>query len=105
MTGQIGRSGDQDRPGTQILTASVTLASTAAVAEAEILDQLTNPNAHAWVTFSEALDLVGSDPEASDPDYGLDLGAIVDDSTGYADSFFGALDYGDTHDLSQTPSG
>ena len=82
----------------QILTASVTLAGTAAVAQAEILDQLTSPNAHAWVTFSEALDLAGSDPEASDPDYGIDLGAIVDDTTGYADSFFGALDYGDTHD-------
>ena len=30
--------------------------------------------------------------------YGIDLGAIVDDTTGYADSFFGSLDYGDTHD-------
>ena len=41
-------------------------------------------------------DLAGSDPEASDPDYGVDLGAIVGDTTGYAGSFFGALDYGDT---------
>ena len=82
----------------QILTASVTLAGTAAVAQAEILYQLTSPNGHAWVTFSEVLDLVGPDPEASELDYGVDLGAIVDDTTGYADSFFGALDYGDTHD-------
>ena len=82
----------------QILTASVTLAGTATMAETDLLGQLTSPDAHAWVTFSETLDLTGSDPEASDPDYGVDLGAIVGDTTGYADSFFGALDYGDTHD-------
>ena len=82
----------------QILTASVTLAGTAAAAQAEILGQLTSPDAHAWVTFSETLDLVGSDPEASDAEHGVDLGLIVGDATGYADSFFGALDYGDTHD-------
>ena len=82
----------------QVLTASVTLAGTATMAEADLLGQLTSPDAHAWVTFSETLDLAGSDPEASDPDYGVDLGAIVGDTTGYAGSFFGALDYGDTHD-------
>ena len=82
----------------QVLTASVTLAGTATMAEAGLLGQLTSPDAHAWVTFSETLDLAGSDPEASDPDYGVDLGAIVGDTTGYAGSFFGALDYGDTHD-------
>ena len=82
----------------QILTASVTLAGTAIMAEIDLLGQLTSPDAHAWVTFSETLDLVGSDPEASAPDYGVDLGLIVGDTTGYADSFFGVLDYGDTHD-------
>ena len=82
----------------QILTASVTLAGTATAAEIDLLEQLTSPDAHTWVTFSETLDLTGSDPEASDPDYGVDLGLIVGDTTGYADSFFGALDYGDTHD-------
>jgi Ca2+-binding RTX toxin-like protein len=82
----------------QILTASVTLAGTATLVEADLLGQLTSPDAHAWVTYSETLDLAGSDPEASDPGYGIDLGLIVGDTTGYANSFFGALDYGDEYD-------
>ena len=36
-----------------MLTASVTLAGTATMAEAGLLGQLTSPDAHAWVTFSE----------------------------------------------------
>ena len=82
----------------QTLTASVLLVGSASLAEADLLGQLTNPAANQWVSFSETFDLDGTDPEASGPDYGVDLGLIVDDTTGYADSFFGALDYGDTFD-------
>jgi Ca2+-binding RTX toxin-like protein len=82
----------------QTLTASVLLVGSAALAEADLLGQLTNPAANQWISFSETLDLEGADPDGSGPDYGVDLGLIVGDTTGYADSFFGALDYGDTHD-------
>jgi hypothetical protein len=82
----------------QTLTASALLMGSAALAEADLLAQLTNPAANQWIIFSETLDLEGADPDGSDSDYGADLGLIVGDTTGYADSFFGALDYGDEYD-------
>jgi len=82
----------------QVLISTVVLAGSAAISEVVLLNQLTDADAHNWITFSEALDLDGGDPEGSDVDYGVDLGSIVGDTTGYLDGFFGALDYGDTND-------
>ena len=80
------------------LVSTVVLVGSAAMSEVDLLNQLTGSDAHKWVTFSEVLDLDGADPEGSDADYGVDLGSIVGDTTGYADGFFGVLDYGDTTD-------
>jgi Ca2+-binding RTX toxin-like protein len=82
----------------QVLISTVVLVGSAAISEIVLLNQLTDAAAHNWVSFSEALDLDGGDPEGSNVDYGVDLESIVGDTTGYVDSFFGALDYGDTTD-------
>ena len=81
----------------QTLMSSVVLVGSAAQ-YSDVFALRASLEAHSWITFSETLDLASSDPEASDPDYGIDLGLIVGDTTGYADSFFGALDYGDEYD-------
>ena len=81
----------------QTLMSSVVLVGSAAQ-YSDVFALRASLETHSWITFSETLDLAGSDPEASDPDYGIDLGLIVGDTTGYVDSFFGALDYGDEYD-------
>jgi hypothetical protein len=75
----------------QTLVTSLVLAGSAAQ-YSDVFALKASLEAHSWITFSEALDLVGADPEASDPDYGVDLGRIVGDSE-YVDSFFGALSF------------
>jgi Ca2+-binding RTX toxin-like protein len=75
----------------QTLVTSIVLAGSAAQ-YSDVFALKASLEAHSWITFSEALDLVGADPEASDPNYGVDLGRIVGDSE-YVDSFFGALSF------------